>query len=259
MTDLEQPDVHDMAAELTRPHQHRENYTARVGQTTWTRHHTTRVPSLLDQLQHAAPSGDGASRAAGYESRPAARLEALDALIWVDREASAWLRDLGLDDPATTEACVKSLAALIPSLDACGPKPRKDGCCHRHDVERDITRWWTQARIVTGWDTPAWRPDSTCPQCGVRGSLRVRLEERGAMCVECRETWDATTYQQLATHVRTETEDRRRGMSSKAWSTSTCWCPLPPRAEDAAMVVPCQACRSVHCRNAQRLPGRVAS
>lgn len=259
MTDLDQLDVHDMAAELTRPHQHRESYTARVGQTTWTRHHTTRVPSLLDQLQHAEPSGEAGRSGSGFESRPAAGLEALDSLVRIDLEAARWLRDLGLDDPSTTVACVQLLASMVRSLDACGPKPKKPGCCTRHGVEHDIRRWWTQARIVTGWDTPAWRPDSTCPNCEVRGALRVRLEERQALCVECRETWDASSYQQLATHVRTEAEDRRRGMSAKAWSTGTCWCPWPARDVDARAVVACQACRSPHCRNAQRLPGRVAS
>src|SRR5690349_18633891 len=89
------PDVLDMVAELTRPYHHREPYTARHGKTTWTRNHTTQVPSLLHQLQHATPSSTGDHSAGGYTSRPAARLESLDTLIWIDKEAAAWVRDLG--------------------------------------------------------------------------------------------------------------------------------------------------------------------
>lgn len=66
------------------------------------------------------------------------------------------------------------------------------------------------ARVVTGSDTPAWRPDATCPMCAVCGGLRVRLEDPSAICVECREIWDAGSYQQLGEHVRTESVERRR-------------------------------------------------
>lgn len=242
MTDPHELDVFDMAAELTRPHQHRETYTSRVGETTFSRGHITRVPALLDQLQHAAPSGAGTTRAAGYESRPAARIEALDALIWVDREASAWLRDLGQDDPDTTAACVRQLAALYPSLDVCGRVPKKPRCCTRHDVERDVRRWYTQARIVTGWDVPAWRPDSTCPNCEARGSLRVRLEDRFAMCTDCRETWDATSYQQLANHVRSESEEARAASRVE---------PCRLREDGVTELgVMCPRCGSMRCVNA---------
>lgn len=47
------------------------------------RDHVSEVSSLLrrlQQLQHAAPSGDGLGRLGGYESRPVARVEALDTL-----------------------------------------------------------------------------------------------------------------------------------------------------------------------------------
>jgi hypothetical protein len=83
------------------------------------------------------------------------------------------------------------------------------------DVERDIRRWWTQARIVTGWDSPAWRPDNTCPLCGVRGGLRVKLADQSGFCTECGETWTPETIALLADHIRSENaEDRAEGEAS---------------------------------------------
>lgn len=203
-------DVVDMVAELTRPYQHREHYTTVTGATSYGRDHVTKTPSLIHQLQHAAPTGEGLGRGGGYESRPVARLEALDALTRIDLEAARWVRNLGDDDPGSTTACLRRLSSLLPSTQRCGSRSKMPGCCTWHEIERDVRRWWTQARIVTGWDQPAWRPDSTCPGCGVRGSLRIRLEDRAGLCVECRETWDASSYQVLADHVRSEAEERRR-------------------------------------------------
>lgn len=220
MTDL---DVVDMLVELTRPHTHAESYTvttrpagsAEVGvlpSTVWTRRHRTRVPSLIYQLQHASPSGEGLGRSGAYESRPVVRVEALDTLVRIDHAAARWVRDLGEDDPGTTEACVQLLGSLLVSADRCRRRsPARDRrCCTAHAIEADVRRWWAQARVATGWDTPPWRPDATCPVCGVRGGLRVRLEARSALCVECHETWDAGSYQALAEHVRVEADERRR-------------------------------------------------
>lgn len=209
-------DVLDMVAELTRPHSHAEAYAVRVGETTFGRRHQTRVPSLIHQLQHASPTGDGGSRAGGYESRPTVRVEALDTLVRIDLAAARWVRELGEDDPGSTEACVRLLGSLLPSADRCKRHHanRDRDCCTAHAIEADVRRWYTQARVVTGWDTPPWRPDATCPNCAVRGSLRVRLEERSAVCAECHETWDASSYQQLGEHVRTEADERRRARLS---------------------------------------------
>lgn len=205
-------DVLDMVAELTRPHVHAEHYSVPVGGTIFGRRHHTRVPSLLHQLQHASPSGEGLGRSAAYESRPAARVEALDTLVRIDLAAARWVRELGEDDPGSTAACVRLLGSLLPSADRCKRMSvnRDRDCCSAHAIEHDIRRWYAQARVVTGWDIPPWRPDATCPNCAVRGGLRVRLEDRTAVCAECHETWDSTTYQQLAEHVRTEADERRR-------------------------------------------------
>ena len=191
-------DIHDHVNELTRTHAHNEPYTYRNGNTTWTKRHTTLVPPLIHQLQYATPSGQGDDRSsAGYNSRPAARLEALDTLIHIDLAAARWIRDLGEDDPADTLACIRRLHGLHASA----PEPT------RREIERDIRHWWTQARIVTGWDSPAWRPDNTCPMCATRGTLRVKLIAQAALCIDCRETWDQTTIGLLADHIRHENAD----------------------------------------------------
>lgn len=204
-------DIHGVFNQLTLTHTHRETYTAElITGTRWTRAHLTSVPSLIHQLQHATPASTGEPGAGGYASRPAAHLEALDTLIRIDLEASRWIRDLGEDDPGDTTACLTRLHALHASTHRC---PRTAAhrdqtnavdCCAWHAIDVDARRWWTQARIVTGWDSPAWRPDNTCPICGTRGTLRVRLAHHAAMCIDCRTTWDPNAIGLLADHIRWE-------------------------------------------------------
>jgi hypothetical protein len=106
-----------------------------------------------------------------------------------------------------------------------------------------------QARIVTGWDSPAWSPDNTCPQCGERGTLKVRLAEHIAMCKNdaCRATWDETTIGLLADHIRAESEAERVA----APGVGPCWCPWPaPLIPD--MTWQCPRCGSARCTHAAR-------
>lgn len=241
-------DVVDMVAELTRPHAHAEGYRLKVNKMIVGRRHQTRVPSLIHQLQHASPSGEGVGRSGAYESRPVARVEALDALVRIDLAAARWIRELGEDDPGTTIDCVTLLGSLLPSADRC--KKRRGGrdCCTAHAIEHDIRRWYAQARVVTGWDTAPWRPDATCPLCGVRGSLRIRLEDRAAVCADCHETWDSTTYQELAGHIRAESMARRRAASTDL----PCMCPVEQPWTDMAVL--CTRCGTSTCiRAVERL------
>jgi hypothetical protein len=70
-----------------------------------------------------------------------------------------------------------------------------------------VKSWWHQARIVTGWDMPAFKPrGATCPVCERKGTLRVKVD--GALCVDsdCRTIWDATEVGLLAEHIRVEQE-----------------------------------------------------
>lgn len=197
-------DLFDLIRELTENHQHRELYFRKKKP----RYHITNNPSLLEQLGDAiepkASVESGTARPAA--SKPSAALDAIDTLIRIDTEAARWLRHLGEDDPGNTTTCVRHLGALAVSAEHCGRKPRGD-CCTYHAIERDTRRWWTWARIITRWDLPAWQPDNTCPLCGNRGTLRVRVTEKLATCIDCRETWDDTTIALLADHIRTENHD----------------------------------------------------
>lgn len=190
-------DIHHHVAQLTRPHTHRETWIERDGGQIHPRIHAVHVPSLIDQLanptRHTTVDGGGG----GYESRPAAAIEALDTLLLIDQSAARWVRQLGDDDPGTTAACVARLHALWASQDT-DTQAR---------IEADVRRWHTQARIASGWDSPAWRPDNTCPACETRRSLRVNRDDLAAFCVECRETWDPTQVGLLAEHIRWENND----------------------------------------------------
>lgn len=240
----QQMHLSDYVDELTRAHTHREPYTYEMGRTTFEVRHTTTVPPLLHQLQYASPSGRGEELGGGgYESRPAASLDSIDALTQIDLEASQWLKDLGQLDPVSTIACVSRLGSLAPRLDRCGRKPER-GCCTFHEVERDIRHWWARARVMTGWDSPAWRPDNTCPMCDARGSLRIRLVDRVGLCTECRDTWDETTISHLADHIRSESA-QLRPRPGRVF----CWCPWPRPAVEAWPSL-CPACASPWCHRA---------
>lgn len=198
MTDRRGMRLADYIRELTEPHHHVELYQVRQGTLWVTRRHLTKVPSLLVQLRAAAPSSTGEDRAAaGYGSRPTARIEALDCLARIDIEAARWVKDMGEDDPLDTADCLRRLHGLAPSAAEVTQRA----------VERDVRRWWTQARIVSGWDSPAWRPDNTCPLCGVRGGLRVKLGDQTAFCVDCGETWHSDNISLLADHIRSENHE----------------------------------------------------
>jgi hypothetical protein len=212
-------DIHDYVNQLTRTHTHSERYEVRDGLETWSRTHHTRAPSLIEQLIDGSPASSGEINpgSSTFGSRPAARLEALDTVMLIDDEASRWLKRLGEDDPGDkldvvtgqhiagsgTIRCIKLLHGLHAAAKPC-ERPKGRDCCTAHHIEHDIRRWWHQARIITGWDSPAWRPDNTCPVCEIRRSLRVNLTSQTAMCVECREVWDTVAIGLLAEHIRSE-------------------------------------------------------
>lgn len=231
-------DLIDMVAELTRPHTVRTRYELRrrsARSARW-KYNPVKVPSLLHQLEHAVPRSriDDSLTAGGYGSRPTANLEALSTFVAIDHEARILLEQLSLTTSGTTQACVRRL--LDPA--------RTD-----HAVQRELRRWYAQARVVTGWDTPAWKPDSTCPMCGTHGSLRVRWHEEVGLCVECRETWDPTCIGLLAEHIRLESALRavRRRPIPPA-----CYCPLP--MPDVTSLRLCPSCGSARCIRALTHP-----
>lgn len=215
------PDVVDMVRELCEPANHREFYRPERGAKKSSRgqhrYHVTQSPPLLAQLyQSSVPLGSvEAGAVTPATSRPAARVDAIDTAVRIDADAGRWLEQLGATGRSVPVARIRTLGSLIPSLERCHRRqPFRDEhgrviCCTAHQVEADIGRWWTWARVVTGWDMPAWQPDNTCPLCGTRGTLRVRVTEQLATCVNdaCRESWDDTTIGLLADHIRAENHE----------------------------------------------------
>jgi hypothetical protein len=165
------------------------------------------------------PEGDSGSRGAPT-SKPATRLEAIDMLALIDFESGDWLYRLGSTTPTETVRRLQRLHGLYPSLPPCGGTTHRRGvagwCCRRGWLEHDVKRWWQQARITTGWDMPAFKPNAACPVCEAMGTLRVKVD--GALCVEpkCRTTWDATQVGLLGEHVRLELEKDDEGELASA-------------------------------------------
>jgi len=188
-------DIHDHIEQLVDSHTHREPYQHRNGLTLQVFTHLTMVPPLIDQLDepNATSKGD-VGGGAGYTSRPAASIESIDTLMFIDDEAARWVRRLGEDDPGDTKACIRRVHALHASQDA----------ATKADIERAVKRWWSQARITSGWDSAAWRPDNTCPVCEVRRSLRIKLADQMGYCVECRSLWSSEEIGLLADWIRLE-------------------------------------------------------
>lgn len=233
----------DYVRELTETHSHVETYQTKsiTGPGFVDARHITRVPALLAQLANndiPSVAADEGARA-GYASKPAARLEALDALVGIDLAVNRWIVDIG-DQPhhLDTARALRQLHSIVGNADQ----------VTRRAVEHDVRRWWTRARIVTGWDSPAWTPDNTCPSCGERGTLRVK--EPIGMCTfkgddrrdACGATWTRETIGLLADHVRAENEQKRVVQRV----TGPCWCPYPePSVPDLRHQ--CATCGSARC------------
>lgn len=157
--------------------------------------HVTRHPSLLDQLRAAGTAGRGedAAMTGGYESRPAARLEAVDVLRGIASDADDWIvRKFTAEPRLTLEDNLRELVGLAGGADK--------GV--QHSLARAASGWTTRARVVTGWDSAPWRPNAGCPACENVGGLRVRLEEHAAACLQCGETWSPDRIGILADYLR---------------------------------------------------------
>lgn len=239
-------DLAEMVDELTRPHDHREHYTVakpnRKNRKWEGRNHLIRVPSLLHQLAHATPqniTGDDRPGGAGFESKPAAHLDAVDALTRVDRDTIRLLATLGLQPAVTAQETTADRVRLLHRLLAI-VNPGQGRA-----ITRAITSWYTHARVVTGWDEPAWRPASTCPACTEHGTLRIRRPEKLAACVHCGETWDPWTIGLLADHIRLEAD---LGHTARRTTPEPCWCPWP-QPQIAALHL-CPTCGTARCHRA---------
>lgn len=243
------PDLDDYLTQLAWPMASRQTYELsqanRDGSVTRIQiNHPSKHLPLISQLWQAgnqAPHEDEGARP-GYASKPTARIDALDAHARIDSEAARWVRNLGDDDADDTIGTLRHLKGMAAGIQMPPHKPTPT-CCYWHMLERDARSWWIQCRVLTGWDSAAWRPDTTCPPCGVRGSLRVKLMAKTAMCVECREVWDEHTIGLLADHIRDETEAER--FTNRA-TTSLCRCTWPQEPRIGRVVL-CPECGSRYC------------
>jgi hypothetical protein len=176
----------------------------------------------------AEPTNTAAGTNSAFESRPAARLDAIDCMRTIANEAADHLTALGLPVPHDTITRVRRLHA--------------NG--NPDDTDHIIRAWWITARLATGWDDPPWKPDNTCPSCNGRGTIRIRLADRIARCTTCHATWDPSTIGILAEHIRTE-----NAAHSPRIDLTPCYCPLPkPEIHDLRHQ--CQRCGSARCHRA---------
>lgn len=161
--------------------------------------YVSRRPSLLAQLRDAVmPSRAAEDQAAAAAkvpgSVPPARLDAIDTLLAIEQGAARWCLSTrtGLRDDA--EGNLYALVGTASSLD-------QDTLVVLVD---EVRAWITRARVLTDWQTPAYRPHVQCPLCERRG-LRIRLSARSGCCVECGAGWGPEQIVALAEYVRTAT------------------------------------------------------
>lgn len=193
-------DTASRIAELTRYTTHTQAY--RRG--TEVLLHRVTAPPLLWQLANAqyGTSMHDERAGSGFGSRPVARVESMDALRLIHQEATEQIQDLG-GIPTTrkdqsTIGLVRYLGSLIPAA----------GQEQADRAEQRVARWYTLARVATGWDSACWRPRNTCPVCQTLSSLRIRVADLEGFCAECHTSWDQTQIGVLAEHIRYENGDQ---------------------------------------------------
>lgn len=198
----------DAVDELTRPRTNREPFTKITDHGTMLHdRHITHVPALLEQLQEAITPSGSRSTESGVSvptSRPSAQLEAMDTYNAIDQAVYVWVKTYA--EQRRWDSLTDRLRALV----GIAGNIEDD---EQHQLARECRRWLTWAKVSTGWEVPARRPNNTCPLCGRRDTLRVRVgdgvtsNEASAVCIGCGETWDDTNIGLLAQHIRDENDD----------------------------------------------------
>ena len=182
----------DRIDELTRPYTHREPVTRYQSGTWITEPHIVQMPSLIDQLDEALTGGRSGTDRAGFESSSVARFDALGLLERMRVEATVWARPPSTRWRPTLPQLVRAPLGYLNDL----------GDLDVADLERDVRGWWSAARIVTTWDSPAMRIYAPCPLCEAWGDLFARVNPIAAWCRACGEAWDETNVGLLGDHVR---------------------------------------------------------
>lgn len=146
---------------------------------TWGLHTVSHAP-LLDQLEEAittAKATDEPGRGGGG-SKPAARLDALAALEFIDQESKRLAVELDIK-PMPLRKRLLAISGQVGSTE--------------HPAVR---KWWHEARVNTGWDSRPYRPRNIpCPieECEHRGGLVILLADHIGYCTKCRTEWDAAS------------------------------------------------------------------
>jgi hypothetical protein len=188
------------AAQLCDPYQHRERRLVRTkGRKQRAEHHTTRWPSLLDQLRAVLVEPmcqvEDACRRVPDSAAPG-NPHALAAFMAIEAGALAWVAEtLRVQPRPDPEGNIRYL------LGAAYGQP-----VHTARITSAVHRWWELARVGTGWDTaPRTLPDP-CPWCGSR-TVHVRVREgdiaetSSAWCTECTTTWEGVEVRVLGREI----------------------------------------------------------
>lgn len=142
---------------------------------TKSRSHVVMHKALLAQIEETitTSASPGAWGGSSFGSKPAGRIDCLAFLERLDRQSRSMAADHGL-----------SLMPLTPRLTALAGK-----IGDRTDFH--VRAWWATARVLTQHDGPPFAPNVPClvERCERIGSLRLRLDEKVAVCVECHTVW----------------------------------------------------------------------
>lgn len=215
MTDL--ATIADAVDALTNPVQVRELIYDGVGnRRKLVREWRTTAPALLVQLQASVMPGVAYLEDNGQHHTtkrlfppPPARIDAISALLRIEASVALWC-DRGHMKPR--DNTTGNLRSLV------GGRWTSDEAI---ELLQDLRRWYGWAATLTGWERPPWRPDAPCPMCDAFATLRVRLDRKTAVCVECGSVWNEATIGLLAEFVRrrTETRNERETLATGARAT----------------------------------------
>jgi hypothetical protein len=189
----------DIISQLADPQHHAESYSVLVGANAENRVHRIDMPCLVDQLAaEMEPGGQGADGRFVPASRPAARVESIDALERIRKGAEEWLAIYSGGErlKATLPVKLKRLVSAGWTSD------------QLRDLVKDAKRWLIWAQTITGWDSAPWMPNVPCMACNERGTLRIRLSASTAFCVACTAAWDASMIGLLAEGIRAANGER---------------------------------------------------
>lgn len=199
--------ISDLIGQLIRPRKHTTTLPTSDGTTNT---HTSHHPPLLDELESNTTTAKvGVERYhSAPKSKPAGRLDAVALLHRIDKEADQIATVISSRRIGTLRDRLSSISGTIADQDHITNK-------WAHQL---ITGWVIAAKVITGWDTVPFTPDVPCPnvECERRGTIRIRVEDQVALCIECATHWTPDDILQLGQYVAWASEHLR---GAKHWIT----------------------------------------